>query len=254
MQFIDTHAHINYKPLLQNHEQVIEEALANNVTKIICVGTDIPNSYVAIKLAEKFDCIYAAAGFHPHDIEDAKRGWQQELEKLLQHEKTVAIGEIGLDNYRNYSPKKLQLKFFGEQIEIAKSMEMPMIIHNREADDDTEKLIKDVNYFNAVMHCFGSDADYARKMMDLGLMISFTGNITYKKNDIGHKAVQATPIEKLMLETDCPFLSPEPKRGKTNAPVNLPFIADKVAELKNISIEEVAEITTENAIRFFGLR
>ncbi|MBN2279616.1 MAG: TatD family hydrolase [Candidatus Marinimicrobia bacterium] len=254
MQFIDTHAHINYKPLLQNHEQVIEAALANHVTQIICVGTDIPSSYTAIKLAEKFHCVYAAAGYHPHDIESAKNGWQQELEKLLQHEKTVALGEIGLDNYRNYSPKELQIKFFAEQIEIAKSMKMPMIIHNREADEDTEKLLIQANYFNGVMHCFGSDAEYAQKMVQLGLMISFTGNITYGKNITGQKAVRATPMNHLMLETDCPFLSPEPRRGRTNAPENIPFIADKVAELKKISVEEVAGITTENAVRFFNLK
>lgn len=254
MKFIDTHAHINYKPLLQNHEQVIEEALANNISKIICVGTDIPNSFTAIKLAEKYDFIYAAAGFHPHDIESAKDGWQKELERLLAHEKCIAVGEIGLDYFRNYSPHPLQHTFFNEQIEIAKSVNLPMIIHNREADDDTTKILDQHGYMNAVMHCFGSDAAYAKQMVARGLMISFTGNITYNKNEKGHKAVQATPMEHLMLETDCPFLAPVPKRGKTNEPANIPFIADKVAELKHIDIEEVAEITTDNAIGFFNLK
>ncbi len=253
MQFIDTHAHLNYNPLLKNHEAVVAEALKSNVTKIIVVGTDIQNSFAAIKLAEKFDNVYAAAGYHPHDIENAKEGWQKELERLLTYEKTVALGEIGLDYYRNYSSHDLQKKFFPEQIEMAKSMNLPMIIHNRAADDDTLEILKKIGYSNGVMHCFGSDADYAKTMVDLGLMISFTGNITYKNNKKGHKAVQATPIEKLMLETDCPFLSPEPRRGKTNEPANIPFIADKVADLKSLSIEEVAEITTEIANRFFSL-
>ncbi len=253
MQFIDTHAHLNYNPLLKNHEAVIAEALKSNVIKIIVVGTDIQNSFAAIKLAEKFDNVYAAAGYHPHDIENAKEGWQKELERLLRHEKTVALGEIGLDYYRNYSPHDLQKKFFPAQIEMARSMNLPMIIHNRAADDDTLDILQKTGYTKGVMHCFGSDADYAKKMVELGLMISFTGNITYKNNKKGRQAVQATPIEKLMLETDCPFLSPEPRRGKTNQPANIPFIADKVAELKSLSIEEVAEITTENANRFFKL-
>lgn len=253
MDFIDTHSHINYKILLNNHEKVIEEALANNVKKIICVGTDIQNSFIAIKLAEKYDFIYAAAGIHPHDIENAKKGWQKELENLLNHEKVIALGEIGLDNYRNYSPKTLQQKFFNEQIEIAQSMKLPMIIHNREADDETAEILTNKNYMNGVMHCFGGDANFAQKMIDNGLLISFTGNITYgsKKTE---KAVKAVPIEKLMLETDCPFLSPVPKRGKTNEPANIPFIAEKVAELKNITIQDVAEQTTENAINFFNLK
>ncbi len=253
MEFIDTHAHLNYKPLLKNHAAVIEEAHKSNVHKIICVGTDIPNSYAAIKLAEKFDNVYAAAGYHPHDIENAKAGWQQELERLLQHEKTVALGEIGLDYYRNYSPKELQLKFFPEQIEIAKTLDLPMIIHNRAADDDTLKVLQKHNYTKGVMHCFGSNAEYANKMIEMGLMISFTGNITYgsKKTE---KAVQATPIERLMLETDCPFLSPVPRRGKTNQPANIPFIAGKIGELKSLHIEEVAAITTDNANRFFNLK
>jgi TatD DNase family protein len=253
MNFIDTHAHLNYKPLLGNHEQVIEEALTNNVTRIIVVGTDIPNSFTAIKLAEKYEFIYAAAGFHPHDIESAKEGWQKELERLLNHEKTVALGEIGLDYYRNYSPHPLQQKFFQEQIELAKTLNLPMIIHNREADDDTAKILNQGNYRKAVMHCFGSDAEFAKKMVDTGLMISFTGNITYgsKKTE---KAVQAVPLDRLMLETDCPFLSPVPRRGKTNEPANIPFIAEKMAELKGIDIEEIAEITTKNASHFFQLK
>lgn len=253
MNFIDTHAHLNYKPLLKNHEQVIEQAKESNVIKIICVGTDIPKSYTAIKLAEKYDMVYATIGFHPHDIEAAKPGWQQELEKLLTHNKVVALGEIGLDNYRSYSPRPLQLQFFEEQIEIAKSKQLPMILHNREADEDTLKILCKANYTKAVLHCFGSDAQFAEKAHSLGLYISFTGNITYN-NKKTEKALQAIPMERLMLETDCPFLSPVPKRGKTNTPSNISYIAEKVAELKKIPIHEVAATTTENAIRFFNLK
>ncbi len=250
--FIDTHCHLNYQPLLKNAEAFLEEAYDNNVQKIICVATDIQNTLTAIKLADKYDFVYATAGFHPHDIESAKNGWLKEIERLLQHDKVVAIGEIGLDFYRDYSPRELQLPFFTKQLELAKSLNMPVIIHNRNADDETRDIINKVDYYNSVLHCFGSNAEYAVEMIQKGLHISFTGNVTYRSKKT-EKAVKAVPIEKLMLETDAPFLSPSSKRGKTNVPANIPLIAEKIAELKEISIDEVELITTENAVRFFNL-
>ncbi len=251
--FIDTHCHLNYSPLYKQVNSVIKRALDAGVEQLICVGTDIPSSGKAIHLAEQYSNVFAAVGIHPHDTEAAKSGWQKELIEFTKHDKVVAIGEIGLDYYRNYAPEEIQIAFFSEQIEIAKDLQLPVVIHNRQADKDIKDILTKCNYYNCVLHCYSSNADYAKEMLQLGLYISFTGSVTYGSKKMA-KAVEVVPFNRLMLETDSPFLTPSSKRGETNEPANIPLIAQKIAELKGCTVDNVASRTTKTAFRFFDLQ
>jgi len=251
--YIDTHCHLNYSPLYEQVNNVIKRALDVGVEQLVCVGTDIPSSIKAVLLAEKYSNVFASVGIHPHDTEAAKSGWQKKLIEFTEHDKVVAIGEIGLDYYRNYAPEEIQIAFFSEQIEIAKNLQLPVIIHNRQADKDIKNILTEHNYYNCVLHCYSSNADYAKEMLQLGLHISFTGSVTYGSKKTA-KAVEAVPFNRLMLETDSPFLTPSSKRGDTNEPANIPLIAQKIAELKGCSVDNVASRTTETACNFFNLQ
>ncbi len=250
--FIDTHCHLNYAPLWENIDRVLDEAAAVGVGKILCIGTDIESSQKALRLAEKYPQIYAAAGVHPNDSALVKAGWQMELLQLCGHEKVVAVGEVGLDYYRDHAGPETQIRCFSEQIDLAKELGLPLVIHNRRADEDVKLVLIEHHYTNAVLHCYSGDAEYARAMIELGLHISFTGNVTYGSRKT-ERAVQAVPIDRLMLETDAPYITPVPHKGESNQPAFIPLIAAKVAELKAVSIAEVETATTENAIQFFQL-
>lgn len=250
--FIDTHCHLNYSPLFEKAEEIVSRAAASEVSYIICVATDIETAYKAVKLAEKFQNVYATVGIHPHDVESIKEGWQSEIARILKHEKVLAIGEIGLDYYKHITSKDKQVKIFTEQVQMARSLKAPMVIHNRRADLGIKQILANNNYYNGVLHCFSSNADFAEEMVELGLNISFTGNVTYgsKKTE---RAVKIIPLEKIMLETDAPFLPPAGKKDEINEPANIPLIAEKIAELKNCSIKKVARVTSDNAIKFFKI-
>lgn len=257
--FIDTHAHLTYSPLYEKIGDVIQRAIDAGVQQIVCVGTDFQSSNRAIALAEKYSCVFPTVGIHPHDSEKLSKVWQKELAELCRHPKVVSIGEIGLDYYRCSAPRLTQLAILAEQIEIAESYDLPVILHNRLADDDMEYCLmrchyspKANHYFNGVLHCFSSNTIFAEKMLKLGLHISFTGNVTYGSPK-SEKAVKIVPLNKLMLETDSPYLTPGEKRGEINEPAFLPLIAQKIAELKNVSVEIIEQKTTETARRFFKL-
>lgn len=251
MNLIDTHSHIYYDKYKEDLEQVIERAQSHNIEKIICVGVDIPSSIESIKLAEKYDMIYATAGFHPHESKDANHGFVKELEELSAHEKVVAIGEIGLDFHYNHSDKKTQIKIFKEQLELSKSLNMPCIIHNRNADAELLECLKKHNINNAVIHCFASTLDFAKQMTSLNIHLSFTGLITFVKEL--EEVVEHIPLEKIMVETDSPYLTPVPNRGKRNEPYMVKYVAEKISEIKNIPLEKVCNQTTQNALNFFGI-
>jgi TatD DNase family protein len=252
MMFIDTHCHLNYSPLFEKAEEIISRAQESEVRYIICVATDIETTYKAINLAEKFPNVYATAGIHPHDVNFIKEGWQNETAKILKHKKVLAIGEIGLDYYKHITSKDKQVKVFTEQVQMARSLKIPMVIHNRRADTGIRQILVSNNYYNGVLHCFSSNADFAEEMVELGLNISFTGNVTYgsKKTE---RTVKIIPLEKIMLETDAPFLSPAGKKDEINEPANISLIAKKIAELKSCSVNKVAKVTSENAIKFFKI-
>ncbi|PLX16227.1 MAG: hydrolase TatD [Candidatus Muiribacterium halophilum] len=247
--FIDTHAHIDMKSFKNDLEDVILRAKENNVSKIINISCDIDSIFNTLELVEQFDNIYGALGIHPHDSKDYCDDIEDRLIQWLKHKKILALGEIGLDYFKMYSPKETQINVFRRQLKIAKQMEKPVIIHCRDAYEDTYEILKEFDISNGVMHCYSGSAEFAKRFMDLGFYISFTGTITFRKGDL--KALKIIPIDRLLLETDCPFMTPVPHRGKRNEPSYIPLIAEKIAKVLKLDIKEVEESTTENARRLF---
>ena len=194
MELIDTHSHIYYDSFDDDINQVIDRAEQNNISKIICVGVDIESSVKSLELAEKYDIIYATAGYHPHEAKETKKLYLKELEDILSHDKVLALGEIGLDFYYNHSDKKVQINTFKEQLELAKSLNMPVVVHSRNSDLSLLNCIKETKSKNGVVHCFASSINFANKLFEEGYHISFTGLITFSKELID--VVKKTPIDK----------------------------------------------------------
>jgi len=246
---IDTHSHIYYEKYKDDLDEVINRAEKNGVKKIICIGTDLKSSIESLKISNKYKNIYCAIGFHPHESSQAKDGYLNELEEMSKEDKVVAIGETGLDYYYNYSDSKTQKKRFIEQIELANSLKLPVVIHNRNSDDDLYDILKKYRP-NGVIHCFSSNINYAIKILKLDILLSFTGIVTFKNSTLDN-IIKEIDLSKIMIETDSPYLTPIPYRGKRNEPSYVYFIAKKIAEIKGISIEQVANHTTKNALNLF---
>ena len=251
MEFIDTHCHIYYDKYQNDITDVINRAKDKNIKHIICVGVDLESSEKSIILSDQYESVFATVGYHPHESKLAVDSYLDKMLELLKHPKAVAIGEIGLDYYYKHSDKKTQIKVFREQLELAKDLDMPVVIHNRESDKDLYDNLKNLKINNGVIHCYSSDIKYANKIFDLGLLVSFTGILTFSKSL--QAVVKEIPLEKMMIETDSPYLTPIPFRGKRNEPHMVSLVAEKIAEIKNISIDEVAHVTTETAKNFFGI-
>ena len=249
MKLIDTHAHIYYDDYAGRMDEVIQTASDNGVEKIISVGVDLATSEECIRLAEKYPPVYATCGYHPHEVVKAPKNYLYELESLYKHQKVVAVGEIGLDYHYNFSEPRDQKKVYQEQLEMASSLNLPAVVHCRKSDDDILSGIQESGHDAGVIHCFASDLDFANSILKTGFYISFTGMITFMK-DL-EEVVQEVPLDKMMVETDAPYLSPKPHRGKKNEPAFAVHVAEKIAELKKISIEEVADATTETAYNLF---
>jgi len=252
--FIDTHAHLDFDSFNEDREIVIQRAIENDISAIITIGTNIESSVESVNLSGKYAALFAAVGIHPSDCLDATEQDYLLIEELAQNEKVIAIGEIGLDYYRMYAPKEVQIEAFRKQIRLAKKLKMPLIIHNREAHEDVLRIIEeeDAGAVGGVFHSFTGSDDFLEKILLNNFYISFTGNITFKKNDAG-PLIRNTPTERLLLETDSPFLTPTPLRGKRNEPAFLVHTAHKIAEIKDISNEKLGEITSNNAKSLFGL-
>ncbi|MEJ2053391.1 MAG: TatD family hydrolase, partial [Calditrichaceae bacterium] len=217
--FVDTHAHLDFDVYNDDREKVIQRAIENQVLAIITIGTDLETSKQAILLADKYASIYAAVGIHPSDCANAKPADFDFIKELAGHEKVVAIGEIGLDYYHMHADKETQAKAFKQQIDIARELNLPIIVHNRDSHTDMMEMLKQENAgeIGGVMHSFSGDLAFLREIISMNLHLSFTGNITFKKSTSG-ELVKRAPIENLLLETDSPFLTPVPLRGKRNEP------------------------------------
>ncbi len=267
---IDTHAHLDFDQFRRRHDEVIKRACKAGVKRIINVGTNLQGSRDSLALADKYpEEVYASVGVHPHDALTADRAAMANLLELGQNEKVVAVGEIGLDYAKDEVDKGTQKKAFIVQIGLAKRLNLPIIIHNRQADEDILEIIRvQADGLEGVIHCFSSSWDIAKKFLDLGFYISFTGSITFKdkkkkepedqvRGCNAHsgilEVVKKAPIDKVLVETDCPFLAPEPHRGKVNEPAYVVEVAKKIAEVKGLSFEEVADTTTQNAEKLFKL-
>lgn len=237
---------------------VIENAQQHKIPQIITIGIDIPSSIRAIKIARQHKGVYATIGVHPHEVDNLKEEDYEDLRALYQNNTNhiVAYGEIGLDYVKMHSEPTNQRFHFNKQIELAKELALPIVVHNREAEQDTLKILETqpALSYGGIMHCFSGDYEFATRIIDLGMFISIPGIVTFKNASTLHDVVEKIPLEYMVVETDGPFLSPHPYRGKRNEPVNVLFTAAKIAELKNIEIEEVAYQTSLNAIKLFNLQ
>ena len=260
MILIDSHCHIDGEQFDADRDEVVQRARDVGVTAMLNIGTGDPRGddfRKAVAVAEKYDDVYAAVGVHPHDAklyDDAAENHLLDLVKSSK--KVIAWGEIGLDYYYDHSPRDVQVEVFRRQIRTAKELVLPIIVHSRSADDETVGILTDeCSYqgFRGIMHCFGGTPEMAKALMEIGFLISFAGNVTFKKADNLRDAARVVPLEKLLIETDCPFLTPEPFRGKRNEPGFVAHTAKYLAEFYGVTLERLAEQTTANFINFFEL-
>jgi len=257
--FIDTHAHLNYPELQKILPDILSRARDNGVDKIIVPATTYKSSLEVVELVQKFEMLYGAVGIHPAELKDFDELHLNEIENLCKENKIVAIGEIGLDYYWEPYDKSLEQFVLKSQLQIAKRNNLPVILHNRNSSEDLMKIIEN-EYENGILkgqfHSFSGDYEMAKRSVELGFYVSFTGNITYKPKEqtlISYQIVKDISLKNLLLETDTPYLPPVPYRGKQNEPAYIKHTAQKLAELKEISIDEIAKITTENAVKLFRL-
>lgn len=250
--FIDTHAHLYRETYGEELEKVIESLPLNNISKVVNVAVTPKSGFEIIALAEKYPYLYATAGFHPTELNNYQDGDFEIIREQLQHPKVIAIGEIGLDNHWQEVDPQIQKKYFIKLLELSLSENLPVIIHSREADEEVLKIISEVNSkYRGVFHCYAGSLDMAEKLIEKGFLISFTGNITYKKTD-RTEIIEKIPLEKIMIETDSPYMTPVPWRGKRNDPAKIIKVAERIAEIKGISLDKVAVITSTNAVNLFN--
>ena len=259
--FIDTHAHLNFPEILDDINGVIARAVDSGIGYIIVPATNLRSSLDVIELVQKHDILYGAIGIHPTELEDFHDKHLHEIDELAASEKIIAVGEIGLDYYWKPYDKELQQYVLKSQLQIASSKNLPVILHNRESSEDLMKIITEFTEsgtnLTGQFHSFSGDEVMAKKCIETGFYISFTGNLTYKAREdtlTAYEIVKNTSLEHLLLETDTPYLPPVPYRGKRNEPSFLKHTAEKIAGLKEISVEEVGRITTANAKKLFGIK
>ena len=250
---IDSHCHLTYEPLAKQLDDVLKRAAAAGVKRMITIGTDLADAQRAVELCRRHDNIRCAIGIHPHHCAQAADEDVAWLRGLQQSPAVVALGEMGLDYHYDFSPRERQAEIFTGQLELAQELNRPVVIHNREATDDCLAIMKNFPKVRAVFHCFTGSMDEARKILDQGYLLGFTGIVTYKKSDELREVARFTPVDRILVETDAPYLSPEPvRKQKVNEPSFVMHTAQAVAELRGISIEELDRITSENVSRHFG--
>lgn len=251
----DTHVHVNAEQFNEDLEDVIERAQEAGVNNMVVVGFDRPTITRAMELIETYDFMYAAVGWHPVDAIDMTEEDLKWIEDLSSHPKVVAIGEMGLDYHWDKSPKAIQMEVFRKQIRLAKKVGLPIIIHNREATADIVNILKEeeASEVGGIMHCFSGSAETAMECIDMNFYISLGGPVTFKNAKKPKEVAAAVPLDRLLIETDCPYLAPHPYRGKRNEPSYVKLVAEQIAEIKQLSVEEVSQATTDNAKKLFGI-
>lgn len=253
MVFIDTHCHLQMKTFKGEIKKILDNAARAGVKTIINVGFDMESSEEAVNLSKKYPCMYATVGIHPHDAKTYGDDSIAILESFLQEDKVVAIGEIGLDFYRNLSAPELQRTVFREQLEFAKDRDIPAVLHIRDAYGEVLSLLKETKPSKTVLHCFSGTTSNATNAVGMGCYLSFGGSITYGGAHL-KDTVHSVPLSSMFLETDAPFLTPMPYRGKRNEPAFIRHTAERLAAEKDVMLEEIAEATTRNAQSFFGIK
>lgn len=249
--YFDTHAHFDDEKFDENRDILIEEMHSNGVDYIINIGADMESSVKSIDLAKKYDFIYAAVGVHPHEVENMTEEDISTLRRYTEYKKVVAIGEIGLDYYYDFSPRDKQRYWFAKQLDLAAELNMPVSIHSRDAAQETFDIIKNSAVRKGVIHAYSGSVDMAKDYIDMGFYIGVGGVITFKNAKKLIDVVSFAPMERILLETDSPYLSPVPVRGTVNNSQNLKYVVDKISEIKQISAEKVCEITSQNAKGIF---
>ena len=254
MIFYDTHAHYDDGRFDSDRETLLPELYRQDIGLINTIGTDIPSSRASIALAEQYPFIYAVVGGWPGNVGDMTEADLEEYLSMAQHKKVVAIGEIGLDYYYDDVPRDIQKHWFDRQMALAAELQMPVVVHNRDAHGDSMDMVRKwADRVTGVFHCFSGSAEMAQELVKLGWYVSFTGVVTFKNARRALEAVAATPMDRIMIETDAPYLAPVPYRGRRNHSGYVPEVAKKIAEIKGMTLEEVAKITTENGKRFFRI-
>ena len=249
--YFESHAHLDDKRFKEDREELLGLLPSCGIDCVVNVGCDVKSSKQSIRLAERYDYIYASVGIHPHELYDMSSQTIEELRRLSQHKKVVAIGEIGLDYYYDTHPRELQQFWFRQQLRLAESVNKPVIIHSRDASQETFDIMASSNLHKGVIHCYSGSAPMAVEYTKMGFYIGIGGVVTFPNAKKMVEVVDAIPLEKILIETDSPYLAPAPNRGKRNDPRNLEFIVNKISEIKNISPENVAKITSKNAQSLF---
>ena len=252
----DTHVHLNAWQFKEDREETIQRAFDTGVKYMVVVGFDHETIPLAIEIAERYETIYAAVGWHPVDaidMTDKELAW---IEELSEHPKVVAIGEMGLDYHWDKSPKDVQANVFRKQIRLAKKLDMPIIIHNREATEDIIQILEEeeAHMVGGIMHCYNDSVKYVQRVLDMNFYISLGGRRIIKNAPLPKEVAKEVPLERLLIETDAPYLAPHPKRGKRNEPAYVKLVAEQIAELRGIPLEEVERQTTENAFQIFNIK
>lgn len=260
MELFDSHSHYNDEKFNEDREQIIKETYEAGVTKFVCAGYNIDSSLFSLEMSKKYEFIYSICGISPNDIPQSEQQLWKDIDEISQivknnkSKKLVAIGEIGLDYYWNKENKELQKQAFIKQIELANELELPIVIHSRDASVDTLDIIRNNKVKKAgIFHCCQLNQELVRQALELGYYISFAGPITFKNSKNAPEIIKMVPMDRILIETDSPYLSPEPNRGKRNDCRNVKYVAQKIADVKGITIEEVAQKTYENAMRIFNI-
>ena len=252
MKWMDTHAHLDDKAFDKDRAAVISRCAALSLG-IVTIGSSVTSSCAAVRLAGRHRGIWATVGIHPHNASSLDEAALRELERLAKDERVVGIGEIGLDYYRDLSPRPCQRDAFRAQLALAVRLDLPVCIHNRESTDDMLSILRDAETIRGVVHSFLGDGELANEFLGLGLHLGIGGPLTFPKNGILRDAVRAVPLDRIVLETDCPYLTPVPYRGRRNEPPYVTYVAETIAELKGIDPDDIAATTTKNALRLFGV-
>lgn len=250
---IDTHCHLDFPQYNKDRNAVIQRAKDAGVEYFVNIGATLDSSIASCELAREHAAVYASVGVHPHDVSGFNKETEEKIRQLAGRDKVVAIGETGLDYFRNLSSQEDQKQAFKKLIELARSLDLPLVVHTRQAEEETLRILKSAMPVRAVVHCFSGDESFLKECLNCNFFISFTCNITYKKAQGLREMVKLTPLDKLMLETDAPYLSPEGFRGKRNEPLQIKLLAEAISRIKGVSFEEIADKTTNNAKGFFRL-
>lgn len=253
---IDTHTHLDDARYNDDRDAMIARAREAGVEAFVTIGCDLATSQAAVAIANQHPFVYASVGVHPHEVKHISDGWYDEFRRLVNNKKVVAYGEIGLDYHYNYSSPKDQRERFREQIQLARELNLPVIVHTREAQDDTMTILKEekASEIGGVFHCFSGDAWLAKDALDLGFYLSFSGILTFQNATMLRDIAKNTPLDRVLIETDCPYLTPVPHRGKRNEPAYVAHVAKQLAAIHpELSLEQIEQRTTENAKRLFKI-